>query len=71
MLKPLAVHERLIDSELLRAIEKLDGNLQSLTVAHSAALRQIDEMDRQLQDLRAARPGEDDDQPAEQRNGRS
>ena len=71
LLKPLAIHERLIDSELLRAIEKLDGNLQSLTVAHSAALRQIDEMDRQLQDLRAARPGEDDDQPAEQRNGRS
>jgi hypothetical protein len=71
LLKPLAVHERMIDSELLRAIEKLDGNLQSLTVAHRAALRQIDEMDRQLQQLRAAQPGHSEDQSTEQRNGRS
>ena len=74
LLKPLAVHERMIDSELLSAIEKLDGNLQSLAVAHSAALRQIDEMDRQLQQLRAAEAtetGDGEDQPAEQRNGRS
>ena len=61
----------MIDSELLSAIEKLDGNLQSLAVAHSAALRQIDEMDRQLQKLRAAQPGDTEDQLTEQRSGRS
>ena len=52
MLKPLAVHERMIDSELLRAIEKLDGNLQSLALAHSAALRQIEELQAELLELR-------------------
>ena len=46
LLKPLAVHERMVDSELLKAIEKLDANLQSLAAAHGAALRQIDEMER-------------------------
>ena len=60
-----------IDSELLKAIEKLDGSLQSLQVAHRAALRQIGELSRELEELRRDQGQTGDDQAAEQRNGRS
>jgi glycosyltransferase involved in cell wall biosynthesis len=48
VLKPLAVHERMVDSELLRAIEKLDANLRELSQSHAAALRRIEELEGEL-----------------------
>ena len=52
VMKPVTVHERMVDGELLRAIEKLDANLQSLELSHSAALRRIEELQAEVLELR-------------------
>jgi hypothetical protein len=54
VLKPVTVHERLVDNELLAAIRKLDANLRELSTAHTAALRQIDDLRREVSELRSA-----------------
>jgi glycosyltransferase involved in cell wall biosynthesis len=51
VLKPIVVHERLVDLELLKAIENLDANLQSLSNAHTAALRRIEELEGDIRRL--------------------
>jgi glycosyltransferase involved in cell wall biosynthesis len=50
VLKPLSVHERLIDSELLDAIEKLDVNIQGIAAAQRAAARRISELEDALRE---------------------
>ena len=52
VLKPLTVHERLVDGELLKAIEKLDANVQALSVAHAEALRRIADLEERLRSER-------------------
>jgi glycosyltransferase involved in cell wall biosynthesis len=52
LLRPITVHERLVAGELLRAIETVDANLQSLVVSHDAALRRIEELKTELRELR-------------------
>ncbi len=52
VMRPLTAHERIVDGELLRAIEKLDANLQSLELSHSAALRRIEELQAEVLELR-------------------
>jgi glycosyltransferase involved in cell wall biosynthesis len=58
LLKPVTVHERLVDSELLKSIEKLDANFQALSVSHAAALRRIQELQAQLRELGGESGGE-------------
>jgi glycosyltransferase involved in cell wall biosynthesis len=52
LLKPVVVHESLVDRELLKAIEKVDANLQSLSLSHAAALRRIEELQGEVRRLR-------------------
>jgi hypothetical protein len=52
VMKPVTVHERMVDGELLRAIEKLDANLQSLELSHAAAVRRIEELQAEVLELR-------------------
>lgn len=58
-LKPLVVHERLVDRELLKAIEQVDANLQSLSTAHTAALRRIEELQGEVRRLQGEGPRSD------------
>jgi glycosyltransferase involved in cell wall biosynthesis len=51
MLKPVVVHEGLVDRELLKAIEKVDANLRALSASHAAALRQIEELQGEVRRL--------------------
>jgi glycosyltransferase involved in cell wall biosynthesis len=53
LLKPVTVHQRMVDGELLKAIEKVDGDLQSLALAHASALRRIEELEAEVQRLSA------------------
>jgi glycosyltransferase involved in cell wall biosynthesis len=48
LLKPLTVHERTVDGELLKAIDKLDANMQALSVAHAEAIHRIAELEEEL-----------------------
>jgi len=50
--KPVTAHERMVDGELLRAIEKLDANLRALGQAHAAAKRRIEALESELRDRR-------------------
>jgi hypothetical protein len=52
VLKPLTVHQRLVDSEVLEAIETLDEAVQSLSLAQTQALRRLDRLEAQLRELR-------------------
>jgi hypothetical protein len=52
LLKPLAVHERRIDTELLKAIQKLDANVRSLSLSNTKALRRIEALHGELLELR-------------------
>jgi glycosyltransferase involved in cell wall biosynthesis len=58
-LKPVTVHERLVDSGLLQAVERLDANLRSLGAAHDAGLRRIDELRDEVARLRREPPPDD------------
>lgn len=53
LLKPVTVHQRLVDGELLKGIEAVDGSVQALAISHAAALRQIDELRAELESLRS------------------
>ena len=70
-MKPVTVHERMVDGELLRAIEKIDANLQSLELSHAAALRRIEELQAEVLSFAAARPLARVAQATVHRNGRS
>lgn len=59
LLKPVVVHERLVDRELLKAIQKVDANLQSLSLSHGAAVRRIEALHDELSRLRAENGGSD------------
>ena len=59
LLKPVVVHERLVDRELLKAIEKVDANLQSLALSHATALRRIEELQDEVRQLRGRRRKDD------------
>jgi hypothetical protein len=52
LLKPVTVHERMVTGELLKAIETVDANVQSLALEHAAALREIEELKAELKRLR-------------------
>ena len=56
LLKPLAVHERMVDGELLKAIETVDANVRSLALANAAALQRVGELENELAQLRAEHP---------------
>ena len=57
-LKPLTVHERLIDGELLNAIEKLDANLRSSAIRDQAAMRRrIEELEGEQSEAQRRDPG--------------
>jgi glycosyltransferase involved in cell wall biosynthesis len=56
LLKPVTVHERLVTGELLKAIEKVDANVQSLALSQAAAMRRIEELQAELRELRDGRP---------------
>ena len=55
VLKPVTVHERMVADELLKAIETVDANVQSLAASHEAALRRIEELKAELSELRGGR----------------
>ncbi len=59
LLKPITVHERMVDGELLKAIEKTNANLQALTLSHADALKRIAELQDELRELRG--PSSDED----------
>ena len=52
LLKPFTAHQRMVDGELLRAIESVDASVESLAVSHAAALRRIEELRAELRELR-------------------
>lgn len=56
LLKPVTIHEQIVDGELLKAIVSLDANVQSLAINHAAALRRIEELQGELRDLGARGP---------------
>ncbi len=51
LLKPVTVHERLVDGGLLKAIERLDANVRSLAQSQDAAFRRIEELQGNVQEL--------------------
>ena len=53
LMKPVTVHQRLVDGELLKGIEAIDGSVQALAISHAAALRQIDELRAEIERLRS------------------
>ena len=53
LMKPVTVHQRLVDGELLKGIEAVDGSVQALAISHAAALRQIDELRAEIERLRS------------------
>jgi glycosyltransferase involved in cell wall biosynthesis len=69
LLKPVTVHERMVDAELLKAVEKLDANLRSLALSHESALQRIDELQGELACAEAAEAAES--AQSADRNGRS
>jgi chaperonin cofactor prefoldin len=46
----------MVADELLKAIETVDANVQSLAVSHEAALRRIEELKAELRELRSGPP---------------
>ncbi len=52
LMKPVAVHERLVAGELLRAIEALEAEVRSLSAARVDADRRIAELEAELRELR-------------------
>jgi glycosyltransferase involved in cell wall biosynthesis len=61
LLKPVTVHQRLVDDELVRAIEAVDASVNSLMVSQAIALRRIEHLQAELRRL----------QEGVQRRGRS
>ena len=57
LLRPVTVHQRLVDGELLKGIQAVDGSVQALAISHAAALRQIDELRAELETLRKSENG--------------
>ncbi|MCW3064693.1 MAG: hypothetical protein JWN32_1865, partial [Solirubrobacterales bacterium] len=55
VLKPVTVHQRLVDGELLKGLEAVDASVQALALSHAAALRRIEELSAELRRL-----GDDD-----------
>jgi len=58
LLRPVTVHERLVDAELLKAIEKLDARLRTLNRSHEIALREIEELRSELDGTNGDRRGD-------------
>jgi hypothetical protein len=52
VLKPVTVHQRLVDGELLKAVEAVDASVQALALSHAAALRRIEELSAEVRRLR-------------------
>lgn len=52
-LKPVTVHQRLVGNELLKSIEALDANVQSLALAQSETLRRLERLEAELRELHA------------------
>jgi glycosyltransferase involved in cell wall biosynthesis len=48
LLKPVTVHQRLVDDALARAIDAMDGRMQSVTASQAAVLRRLDDMHDEL-----------------------
>jgi hypothetical protein len=53
LLKPVTVHERMVDDELLRAIEALEARIRIMGQNQDYALRQIDELRARLASQRS------------------
>lgn len=51
LLKPITVHQRLIDGELLKGLEGVDASVQALALSHAAALRRIEELSAEVRRL--------------------
>jgi glycosyltransferase involved in cell wall biosynthesis len=52
VVKPVTVHQRLVDAELLKAVQAVDASVQALAFSHAAALRRIEELSAELAELR-------------------
>lgn len=51
-LKPITVHQSLVDAELLKAIQAIDARVQSLAEDHARALRTIAQLEAELRQRR-------------------
>ncbi len=52
LMKPFTAHQRMVDGELLRAIESIDASVESLAQSQAAALRRIEQLGAELRELR-------------------
>jgi glycosyltransferase involved in cell wall biosynthesis len=56
LVKPVSVHERLVTGELLKAIETMDANMESLVLSQTVARRRIEELETEVRELRGSDP---------------
>lgn len=52
IVKPFSAHQRMVDEEILRALDRLDGGIEGLAEAQAGAAARIDELAAELEQLR-------------------